>query len=254
MAIGRHQQDDYDRQGVLVLEELLTQADIEPVRARSEEIAIGKVAGFPRPDIEFEPGRSDYGGLDSVRKLNHCAENDEIFLAHARNAKILDVVEPLIGPDIKLFSSQLFMKPAGGVEKPYHQDSPYFTIEPTALVTCWTALDDVTLENGCMWYLPGTHQHGALDHSQPWEVGSRKDMQIPDEAIDRSRERPIVMTAGGCSFHHSLLLHRSGPNQTPHRRRALAIHYMSARSRWTGPPAEQPVYLLLRGRQYAGCV
>ena len=150
------------------------------------------------------------------------------------------------------------MKPPGGIEKTYHQDSPYFKIEPMALVTAWVALDDVTLDNGCMWVVPGSQRNGALDHSEPWKVGDRLDMRIPDSAIDEAKsangEQPVTMRAGGCSFHHSLILHRSGPNRTPHFRRGMATHYMTARSRWTGAPAEKPDYPLLAGREYPGCV
>ncbi len=135
---------------------------------------------------------------------------------------------------------------AGGVEKTWHQDSSYFSIEPMALVSSRVALDDVTLDNGCLWVVPGSHKLGPLAHSQVWMVGERQDMCIPDTAFDASREQPIVMRAGDCSFHHSLLLHRSGPNRTSQRRRGIATHYMSAQSRWTSTTEAQPTFTLLR--------
>jgi phytanoyl-CoA hydroxylase len=110
------------------------------------------------------------------------------------------------------------------------------------------------LENGCMWVIPGSHRGGPLEHSQVWMVGDRKDMCVPDSAFDRNREVPITMQAGSVSFHHSLMLHRSGPNNSPNRRRGLASHYMSARSRWTGSPEAKPDYPLMRGREFSGCV
>jgi ectoine hydroxylase-related dioxygenase (phytanoyl-CoA dioxygenase family) len=116
-----------------------------------------------------------------------------------------------------------------------------------ALVTCWTALDDVTLENGCMWVIPGSHLGGLVDHSKPWLVGDRPDKQVPDELLDRSRETAITMPAGSGSFHHSLLLHRSAANRSTRARRGLAVHYMSAHSRWAHPTQPSPAYLLLRG-------
>ena len=75
-------------------------------------------------------------------------------------------------------------------------------------------------------------------------------MQVPESMINRKLEIPITLSAGSCSFHHSKLLHRSGPNQTKHHRRGLAIHYMSARSRWTDPNALKPSYPLLRGNNH----
>ncbi|MEQ9407648.1 MAG: phytanoyl-CoA dioxygenase family protein [Fuerstiella sp.] len=245
---------EYQREGFLIAESLLSDKALQSLRDRMTDIAAGRVPGFPKEDIEYEPGEQRDAGVPTIRKINRCAENDAVFMAVARQPEILDIVESLLGPDIKLFGSQCFMKPPGGIEKPYHQDSAYFTVEPRALVTCWIALDDVTIQNGCMWVVPGSHRGELHDHSQPWDVGGRVDMQVPDEKIDRSQETPIIMSAGSCSFHHSMLLHRSGRNQTDTHRRGLAIHYMSAESRWTHPSLPQPSYLLLRGREYPGCV
>jgi len=243
----------YQYDGFLVKDNLLPGDLIATMRERITDIGAGRVPDFPQSDIEFEPSGND-GVSTTPRKINRCAENDSVFMSAACRAEILDIVEPLIGPDIKLFGSQCFMKPPGGVQKPYHQDSAYFTIEPVSLVTCWIALDDVTVENGCMWVIPGSHVDGIYDHSQPWEVAGRVDMQVPDDSIDRSREVSITLSSGSCSFHHSVLLHRSGPNLTDSHRRGLAVHYMSSRSRWTHPTKTKPIYPLLRGREYEGCV
>jgi phytanoyl-CoA hydroxylase len=246
--------DQYQREGFTVVEGLLPAELIESLRNRITDIGGGRVPEFPAGDIDFEPGDNGHEWSSAVRKINRCAENDTVFRNAASNFRILDIVESLIGGDIKLFGSQCFMKPPGGIEKPYHQDSAYFTIEPMSLVTCWIALDDVTVENGCMWVIPGSHRGELYDHSQPWDVGGRVDMQVPDDKIDRSCETPITMSAGSCSFHHSMLLHRSGPNQTEGHRRGLAVHYMSSQSRWTNPTVRQPRYPLLRGRKYPECV
>lgn len=243
----------YERDGFVVARELLATADVERILNRIVAIASGRVSSFPKENIELEP-RPDTAGNPVARKINQCVEHDTVFMELARDSRILDLVESLIGPDIKLYGSQCFMKPPGGVEKPYHQDSAYFTIEPRNLVTCWIALDDVTVENGCLWVIPGSHRGELFDHSQPWQVGDRVDMQIPDDLIDRTSETAVVMPAGSCSFHHSVLMHRSGPNQTHIHRRGLAIHYMSAHSRWTHTSKPKPNFPLLRGREYDGCV
>lgn len=244
----------YQRNGFVTVSGLLTSEALATIRQRMDDIASGRTAAFPPELIEFEPAADGTSDQSAVRKINQCAERDEVFMAHAANSRILDIVAALIGPDIKLFGSQCFMKPPGGIEKPYHQDSAYFTIEPHELVTCWTALDDATIDNGCLWVIPGSHLGGLLDHDQPWRVGTRVDMQVRDEQIDYTREVPNELQAGSCSFHHSMLLHRSGPNKTRSPRRGLAVHYMSSRSRWTHPTQPTPRYVLLRGQEYAGCV
>lgn len=243
--------EHYREQGYLIRENLLPADHIAALRSRMQEIAEGRVAEFSMSDVELEPDAGD-GQPRAARKINRC-ENDALFMSHACNEAVLDVIETLIGPDIKLYTSQCFMKPAGGVEKPYHQDSAYFTIEPMDLVTCWTALDDVALDNGCLWVIRGSHLEGLADHGK-WHVGGREDKQVARETLDLRREAPIVMPAGSCSFHHSLLLHRSGANESDRPRRGLAVHYMSARCRWTNPNAQKPDYRLLRGREFPDCV
>ncbi|MCH2374819.1 MAG: phytanoyl-CoA dioxygenase family protein [Planctomycetes bacterium] len=251
-ALAEDEISHYNDRGYLIVNNVLTDDELEALRERTADIANGKVE-FPASSVEFEPGADGNRSLATVRKIN-AAEEDPIFLSHAANTKILDLIERLIGPDLKLFGCQIFMKPPGGVEKPYHQDSPYFTIEPMALVTCWTALDDVTVDNGCLWVVPGSHRLGVFDHSEAWMIGDRQDMRVPRAKIDHNAETPLIMRAGSCSLHHSLLLHGSRPNRTTQSRRGFAAHYMSAQSRWTHATQPQPSYRLLRGREYPGCV
>ena len=254
MKLSQEQVAQFHQKGYIVVEDLLNTDEVETLRQEVADIAEGR-SDFPAAKIEYEPNADpDVAPIDRLRKLNECALNASVFMDHARKSAILDVVEDLLGPDLKLYGDQMFLKPPGGMEKTYHQDSPYFKIDPMALVSSWVAMDDVTLENGCLWVVPGSHEGGALDHSEVWMVGDRQDMTVPETVFDRNAEESITMKMGDCSFHHSLLLHRSGPNNTPHRRRGLATHYMSAQSRWTGAPEDKPEYLLLRGREFPGCV
>lgn len=244
----------YRTEGYLVVKQLLSDPEIDVLKSRTEAIAEGTIK-FPATNMEFEPNSHDREPhIDNLRKLNDCARHDQLFFKHACNPAILDIIEILIGPDIKLLSDQLFMKPPGGMEKTYHQDSPYFSIEPMDLVSSWAALDDANLDNGCVWIIPGSHLGGPISHSEKWMVGDREDMHVPESAFDRTKERPIVLKAGDVSFHHSLLLHRSGPNRSQQRRRGLATHFMSAASIWTGASSEKPNYSLVRGRTYEDCV
>ncbi len=253
MALSESQIVQFEETGHLVVESLISQAQLDKVREHMSAIAEGRV-DFPAAQLEYEPGTGDdRPAIERLRKINKGAAHDPVFMEHALNSAIVDVIEDLLGPDLKLFGDQMFVKPPGGLEKTYHQDSAYFFIEPMAIITAWVALDDATLENGCLWVIPGSHRQGVLDHSEVWMVGDRQDRKIPDAALDRSKEVPVLLNAGDCSFHHSLLLHRSGPNNTAQFRRGQASHYMSARSRWTGKPEDKPDYPLIRGREHAGC-
>ena len=98
--------------------------------------------------------------LDQVRKLTHLSYFDELFAATAKKPEIVDVIEELLGPNIELYTEQLMMKPRfNGTVTHWHQDSvsfPWFL--PQVAVSCWVALDDATVENGCMTVIPGSHK------------------------------------------------------------------------------------------------
>ena len=249
--LSTEQTERFHAEGYLILDPCLEEGELEALRERVRGIADGEV-DFPESSVEYEPGASGRR-MEHLRKINHPSRHDSFFVDHARHPRILAAMVDLLGEDVKLFGDQLFMKPPGGIEKTYHQDCPYFPVRPMEVITAWVALDEVTVENGCMYVVPGSHKLGAVDHSEAWMVGERKDMKIPDAAIDRERERPVTLRAGGCSFHHGLIQHRSGANRTRSFRRGLATHYMTAKSRWTGE-GEQPSYHLLSGREYEGCV
>lgn len=249
--LSTEQTERFRDEGYLILDPCLEEGEVEALRERVRGIADGEV-DFPEASVEYEPGATGRR-MKHLRKINHPSRHDPFFVDHARHPRILEAMIDLLGEDLKLFGDQLFMKPPGGIEKTYHQDCPYFPVRPMEVITAWVALDEVTEENGCMYVVPGSHKLGAVDHSEPWMVGDRQDMKIPDAAIDRERERPVTLRAGGCSFHHGLIQHRSGPNRTQTFRRGLATHYMTARSRWVGE-GEQPSYHLLSGREYESCV
>jgi ectoine hydroxylase-related dioxygenase (phytanoyl-CoA dioxygenase family) len=240
--------------GFLVVENLLDEDEIRILRDRAEWVAGGEASHIAKTLLQVEPqvaaGEAQAGNYaDSLRKMSHLAFYDEVFEAHARNPKILDGIESLLGPDLKLYQDQLFMKPPKiGSRQRYHQDMPLgFYIDPPSMVTCWAALDDATIENGCLWMLPGTHQYGILEESK-WAEYERMSVEgrLPEE-------RPVELKTGSCSFHHGLILHASRPNLTDKRRRGYATHYVSAKCRFTGPPEKNDA-MLVRGISLPGSI
>lgn len=252
--LSAEQVEQFWEDGVLVLEHLLDDEEVAVLRKRADWVADGKAPHIATERLQVEPrvveGKVEAQTYaDSLRKMSHIAFFDEVFECHARSPKVLDVIESLLGPDIKLYQDQLFMKPPKIGSRPrYHQDMPLgFDIDPADMVTCWAALDDSTVENGCLWVLPSTHKLGIIDDAQ-WTQYEQRSLQgrLP-------QERPIVMKAGSCSFHHGLLLHCSRANLSPRRRRGYATHYVSAGCRYTGPPEKNDA-MLVRGKSLPGCI
>lgn len=160
----------------------------------------------------------------------------EVFLEFCRLPAILDMVERLIGPDIVLWGSQLFCKPAGdGMPVPWHQDGQYWPIDPLATVTVRVAIDDSLPENGCMRYLPGSHLARELvRHEYVTERHVALRQQLPE--IDERLARDDVLRAGQVSLHDVYLVHGSAANRSARRRADYAIRYMPATSRYVRDP------------------
>ncbi|HZP82948.1 MAG TPA: phytanoyl-CoA dioxygenase family protein [Chthonomonadaceae bacterium] len=245
----------FQENGYLLVGQVLTSAEVEALRERAEWIASGHAAHIPPEYLQVEP-RVAQGELEadnyilSLRKLSHLAWFDDVMLSHARHPNIVEKIASLLGPDLKLYQDQLFMKPPRvGSRQPYHQDQPlgFYIDPPDLMVTCWTALDDVTLENGCLRVLPGTHKNGVLS-AEAIQEAERKALngKLKEEA-------PLILKPGECSLHHGHILHSSHPNLSGKRRRGYATHYVSARCRYTGtdPTVSFP---LVRGQAFPGCL
>lgn len=128
---------------------------------------------------------------------------------------------------VRFWHDQIFYKPAkkGGVVA-WHQDYSYWTrTKPVAHITCWCALDDATVENGCLHYIPGSHTWGLLP--KPVIAGDLegiKDFLNEEQKEKFAHPKPAPVKAGEAIFHHSLTLHGSGENKSAQPRRAFVIN------------------------------
>jgi ectoine hydroxylase-related dioxygenase (phytanoyl-CoA dioxygenase family) len=168
-------------------------------------------------------------GTDYIPGL---VERDLGWLSFAREPAILDAVEQVIGPDIALWGSGFFGKPAhDGIETPWHQDGDYWPIRPLATVTVWIALDDSTPENGCLRVVPGSHREGKL---VPHVTGKDGDytlhQAVADEAAAEAHGVDVVLRRGQISLHDVFLIHGSKPNRSPRARRGIVYRLMPTTS------------------------
>ncbi len=245
--------DAYHRDGYVLVEDLLS---VQEVTALRERIADYTHGGRPwgALQVQFEP-RVQRGEMsvqhpgDGIRKIDGLVQNDDLFRQLGTHPKLIEVIAAIVGPDIKLFRNSLLLKPPlVGSQKGWHQDSPYWPIEPMELCSCWFPLDDATLENGCMVVAPGRHRGGALPH-----VHVTDDFVITEGLIADAERVAVPMRSGSGLFFHSLLPHYTAPNRSNRWRRAIALSYMSARSHYTGEGAG-PEYFPIQGVTYPDCV
>ena len=142
------------------------------------------------------------------------------------NPKFLVPASQLVGGPVRFWHDQLFCKPAqhGGVVA-WHQDYSYWTrTEPVAHVTCWMALDDSTIENGCLYYVPGSHKWNLLPITGL--TGNMDEIKtvLTDEQRAKFHPVPVELKRGECVFHHAMTVHGSYENRSPRQRRATLIN------------------------------
>jgi hypothetical protein len=149
---------------------------------------------------------------------------------------ILDAVEDLIGPNIRLFHLSVWPKNAHDpAYVSWHQDATYFGLEPALQVTAWVALTDASIEAGCMEVIPGSHKLGQLHHAERDEKHNLLSRgQAITVAFDKSRTEFMPVRAGQFSLHHTHLVHNSRPNLTDDRRIGLGISYIPTQVRCVG--------------------
>jgi len=175
---------------------------------------------------------------------------------------VLDLVEPIIGPDIALFSSHFICKPAGhGKRVPWHEDSGYWRgrLEPMEVVTVWLAVDPSTTDNGCMRVIPGTHRAGAAGFSD-YDPVEDPDSQVFAREIkkgqfDESRALDCVLGPNEASLHDGRLIHGSNPNTGAIRRCGYTMRFMPTTVKHqprVGAAQDGFQVYLARGRDHAG--
>jgi hypothetical protein len=148
--------------------------------------------------------------------------------ALVRYPAVLDPVEDIIGPDIRLFHFTIWPKsPGDPAYVSWHQDATYFGLDPPVHITAWVALTDVPVESGAVEVVPGSHHGGQLHHGQfdaPDNLLSRGQTLT----VDFAREGSVFMTLkpGQMSLHHTHLIHRSGPNLSSDRRIGFGVSYI----------------------------
>lgn len=238
MELSQAQIESYQEQGFLVVEGLLSDEDVEAIRSDAIKLCRGEYKSenlHPVPNAE-----SDTAALSRylcIHQPHHISPVMREYLAHPAVSRAL---ARLVAPDVKCMQSMLFIKPPRFPGQAWHQDEVYIPTRDRSLTGAWYALDDATVENGCMWVLPGSHRNGYLYpqrlHGRPEEFDSARESY----GFDDREEIPVACRAGAVVFFNGYLLHRSRKNRSDRFRRVLVNHYMNAYSLlpWHRPPED----------------
>lgn len=242
----------YHRDGFVVVPRALDDRDLEAALVEATAICRGlrgHVDGMPAP-APNGPAEARLSDEDVLRQFLciHFPHKASALMEHlARQPAVVDVLTRVIGPDVKMMQSMLFIKSEGKPGQAWHQDEAHIPTRDRSLTAAWIALDDATVENGCLWVIPGSHRSGVLF---PTRVQDDRRFDCTDEAFDfgyrDTDATPVEVPAGAAVVFNGYLLHRSLPNTGRHgMRRALVNHYMSAASLlpWAPPSSGEPMAL-----------
>lgn len=210
MALTREQVEQYNRDGYLTPIRVMSAAEARRFRDRMEA-SEAKVGG---------PLQGNY------RHKTHLLYTWADELVH--HPAVIDAVESVLGPDILCWNTNLFAKEASSAGFiSWHQDSTYWGLDPSDVITAWVALSPSNPKSGCMRVIPGTHTVDQLPHVDTFHKDNllSRGQEIAVD-VDLAKAVDIVLEPGEMSLHHIKIVHGSEPNRANDRRIGLAIRYI----------------------------
>lgn len=173
-------------------------------------------------------------GPAPVRRLSKLVHRDPLYLEVASSPAITDPLEDLLGPDIELCTNRhnhLMVRPPGSGEVYWHRDAIVWS---RPIVTVLAYLDDATIENGCLWVVPGSHR-------SPWPIDQRLHTNEDQARVAKvvGQGVPVPMHAGDLLMTHGCLLHGALPNRSSGPRRSLTLAYHACDEIGAADPPEK---------------
>ena len=219
MVLTQKQKDQFWREGVLVVEDAVTSdqlAELRGVFADWVEESRGHTDDYGetmdgRPRFDLQPGHS--AAITGLRRVQSPEEVSDVFANTMRAARTVDMCVELIGPALRFHHGKVNSKmPGTATAVKFHQDFPFQPMTNDDIITCLLFLDDVTLENGPLEVVPGTHKGPIYSH---WH-GGRFTGAVADSVKDEHIGNLVKCTgkAGSVCLMHARLLHGSAPNKS----------------------------------------
>jgi phytanoyl-CoA hydroxylase len=216
----------YEENGYAQFSNVLDDAEIAQLR---ESIAVA-VADLEKEKANWGP-RTDDGYAKVFLQMVNLWERYPAIKKYSLNEKVAELARRLTrAPYVRLWHDQALIKyPKDSKPTVWHQDKVYWPMNESGGLSCWMALDDVTVANGCMFFVPGSHKLGSLN---PIDLGNADEEAllrlVPESQRKNFKPTPVEMKAGSCTFHNGLTFHYAGPNITAAPRRAMVTIYLPA--------------------------
>ncbi|MCU0792711.1 MAG: phytanoyl-CoA dioxygenase family protein [Opitutaceae bacterium] len=223
--ISAAQIEQFHRDGWCVVDALFSPAEIDAIEAFFEEFKTNGAAIYD--------GESRFEDIDPAKRqlrAMHPHRHSEQAKTWALQPRVLAVLGALLGHPALLAQTMYYFKPPGAKGQGMHQDNFYLLAAPATCIAAWTAIDAATLDNGCLWVVPGSHRHAI--HC-PKEVPGENWNNYGDSHINPfprdAKPIPVTVPRGSTMFFGGQLIHGSGPNRTATTsRRTFIGHYVDA--------------------------
>lgn len=264
MLISDEQLTQYGRDGYLILEDFVDVASCDSLRARAEKLVrdfdpsgivsifstreqnrlsddyfLGsgdKIRFFFEEDAFLPDGTLKHSKEQSINKIGHALHDlDPVFSEFSRTQDIVQLVADLgIERPLLLQGMYIFKQPRIGGEVTCHQDSTFLYTEPTDIAGLWFALEDATIENGCLWAIPGGHKLALKSRWLRSAEGQMKFEVFDSSPWPEDNLVPLEVRKGSLIILHGLLPHKSLANHSPKSRHAYTLHVIGSDCRYPG--------------------
>jgi len=238
--LTKEQLSYYDDNGFVVIDDFLNAEELEKWRSAVAE-AIKERNGQKMPGKSVKVNEDDGINKDADyykkvfdQMLNLWQTNDKMkeLMLDERIGKLAAELSGVNG--IRIWHDQALIKRPWANPTSWHLDTPFWSFSDRKALSIWVALDDATLENGCLFFIPGSHKKTSFDNP-----GIGKNMSAIFDCYPQfiqSKSIAAPMKAGSCSFHNGLTIHGAHANMTPGFRKAMACAYMPDGNVYNGEP------------------
>lgn len=214
----------YEANGYLVIGDILSADELEKYRDIYDRFLNGTInTGKNRSDLGIGLGSNN--NIENITQIMWPSDFVPALQEMRYHTAALRIARALEGEDMEMdFDMMISKAPHTGTITPWHQDAAYWINMPDKrAVSCWLALDEATLDNGCMWYIPGSHLLPLRNHRG---AGGEGGALVCDAS--EAEGVAIPLRPGSCVMHHGATLHYSRGNDTDSQRRALIINFRPA--------------------------
>jgi len=215
----------YELNGYIQLHNVLKMDEVEVLRKALARAVEDK----NRLNLNLGP-RTDDGYTKVFLQMVNLWERYPVIEEYIHDIRVAGIARKLTRAKfVRLWHDQALIKyPKDSKATAWHQDTVYWPMNETGGLSCWMALDDVTVDNGCMWFIPGSHKLGPLEAVDLGNATDDTILALLPEAYRSRKPIAMEMKAGSCTFHNGLTLHYAGSNSTESPRRAMVTIFIPA--------------------------